>query len=322
MVEVRLHGALARDYGRIWNLDIATPREAVAAINCGRPGFAQRILELGDDGAVFRVRTKAHDYGNDDLDTTLGSQARMDIIPIICGSSAGARFAVGAALVASVFFTGGTSMALIGSSMLKTVAFQSGVGLMMGSVAEWLSPVKRKDNSSTRSQSWDISGPTNTVDQGSPVPVIYGEVLTGAYPISGGVVASTVTPGGTLSPSLSIGGQNSIAFSSGGSTGIRTVVVRLTVGSINLAEPWTWAWSRSGFAAAAAVRLVTTNTATLQMELDYLLSSVGQIRSDTGTVSVTMTGKSTVDGVAVTGLSASTTVNVTVDSLQPHQDNQ
>jgi predicted phage tail protein len=319
MVEVRLHGALARDYGRVWNLDIRTPKEAIAAIECGRPGFAKRVLELADSGMVFRVRTKTHDYADHDVEATLGGSKRVDIIPLVLGASAGVRFVAGAILVAAA----ATSFVVTGglSAPVNQMMASAGVSLMLGAVVEWLTPIRRKEDYNGRAQSWTIGGPSNTADQGTPISVIYGEVLVGSYPISAGIVATQVNPGGTQAPSVALGGQNAINFSTGGAIGTKTVVVRLSAASLNLAEPYTWVWSRTGFAAAAAVRLVVANTASLHLELDYAITATGQVKADSGTVSVAMTGKSTTDGSAVGGVVASTTVYATVDSIPPHVDN-
>lgn len=319
MVEVRLHGALARDFGKVWLLDVRTPKEAVAAIECGRPGFAQRILSLDKAGVVFRVRTKTHDFDNDDVDTTLGSAKRMDIVPLILGASAGVRFVVGAVLVATAV----TSFVVSGglTAPANMMMFSAGMSLMLGAITEWLTPVKKREDYKGRAESWTISGPSNTAEQGSPIPVIYGEVLVGSYPISAGIVATQVTPGSTQVPTVSIGGQSAINFSTGGSTGTKTVIVRLNAASLNLAEPYTWTWSRSGFAAASATRLVASSTAGLHLELDYAMTAAGQVKADSGTVTVVMTGKSTTDGSAVTGITSTSTVYVTVDSILPSVDN-
>ena len=319
MVEVRLHGALARDFGKVWRLDIRTPKEAVAAIDSGRPGFAQRILSMGEAGMVFRVRTKAHDYDNDDIGTALGKSGRLDIIPIVIGASAGVRFVVGAILVAAAV----TSFVVSGgmTAPANMMMFSAGMSLMLGAITEWLTPVKKKEDYNGRADSWTIGGPSNTAEQGSPIPIIYGEVLTGSYPISAGIVATQVTPGATQAPTASIGGQSAISFSTAGAIGTKTVVVRLNAASLNLAEPYTYTWSRSGFTAAAATRLVVSSTASLQLELDYTLTATGQVKADTGTVTVVMTGKSTADGTAVTGVTTSSTVYVTVDSILPSVDN-
>lgn len=279
MVEIRLHGALAREFGRVWILDIATVQEAVQAIDANIKGFRRRIIDLADKGMVFRVRSKHHDYDNDDVHTQLGSIERVDIIPVIVGANANVRFVVGAVL------------AVVGYAYAQPYLISAGVGLMLGSVVEWLTPsIKREDNSNKALQSWSVSGPTNTVDQGLPVPVIYGEVLTGAYAISGGISASQLVNGAVTAQCL-IGGTSEFADMTGGG-GSFTSSVKLSVGVFNLSEPFTYSWSYTGFIGASAVRLTGAATPVIELQVDFSGLAGNTVTTYTGTVSVTVTGKS------------------------------
>lgn len=299
MVEVRLHGALARDFGRVWNLDIRTPGELVHAIECGRPGFRKAFLKLADLGMVFRVRSKTHDYDADDLHMTLGSTSRIDVIPVMRGAGAGFRFILGAVLFAVGAFTtifGGAGAPIAGL----------GLSLMAGSVVEWLTPkIQRQDPTNNQLQSWGFSGPTNMAEQGYPVPVIYGEVLTGSMPISAGIIAAQVTPGGTVAAAVEIGGNTDLSAYTGGA-GTQTMVVILSASPFNLDEPFAFTWSYTGFTGAVARRLTNVNKSTMRLELDYT-GSINVDQKDTGTVSVSLTGKDS------SGTSSSSPVDVTVN---------
>ena len=207
MLEIRLHGALARQFGQRWDLNVRSPREAVAAIEANAPGFRRAVMALDGQGYSFRVRTLTHDYGNEDFDLRTGSAKRLDIIPVVTGSSAGARFVAGAIMLGIVAFavvsTGGTALTLFGQAL-----FSTGLGLVAGSVIEMLTPTAKRDsNSGARLNSWTFSGPGNDLGQGQPVPVIYGEVLTGGYAISGGLASSDLSVSGSIDPAVTIGGQ-------------------------------------------------------------------------------------------------------------------
>ena len=315
MVEVRLHGALAQSFGRVWDLDIATPVEAVRAIDAARRGFRQAIMRLANAGMVFRVRTKTHDYDSEDVGATLGHATRLDIIPIVAGASAGVRFVMGAVLVAvgvlASGLTAGTSTTLV----------TMGASLMLGSVVEWLTPMPKRDDSQKSLQSWTISGPVNTADQGLPVPIIYGEVLTGGYTISAGIVAAPVSPGGSIDPSAYIGGEiNPNAVASGGSI---TVVVKLSCGAYNLDDPLSYAWSFTGFAGATARRLTLADKSTMRLELDYTMTPnptpwLPLITTDTGTVAVTVSGYAPASSPpTTTSVATSTPVTVTMNTFIP-----
>lgn len=73
-------------------------------------------------------------------------------------------------------------------------------------------PIQKKEEN-VRSGSWTISGADAPIEQGNPIPVIYGEVMTSGFPISGGSVAAQVAVTGSIDPSVSIGGESSIKVS-------------------------------------------------------------------------------------------------------------
>lgn len=281
MIEVRLHGSLAQEFGRIWHLDIKTPAEAVRAIECARHGFKAAILKLGELGFVFRVRSKTHDYDNDDVGTTLGSTDRIDIIPIVRGASAGIRFVVGAVMVvASGVLTAASFGALSGPAALMASA---GIGLMIGSVIEWLTPKpKRPDNTTDGMQSWTFNGPTNTTEEGVPVPVIYGEVLTGAVPVSAGITVSE-SSNGYSADGVTIGGNLDLNASYE-SAGMHTQTFVLSASVTGGRYPTSYSWSHSGFPLAVAARWVQQG-AVAKLELDYDVPP-GPGRIDTGTIGV------------------------------------
>jgi len=270
MVEVRLHGPLATQFGAHWDLDISTPLEAVSAIECARPGFRQAIADLAEKGMVFRVRTKNHDYGEEDIAMRLGSQRRVDIVPLVLGASAGVRFVIGAVLIAtSVMFLGGPT------NPLGAAVFATGTSLVLGAVTEWLTPNIKRDDTPSGLQSWGISGPTNTADQGSPVPVIYGEVLTGGYPISAGLTSSAYGSDAAATSTATIGGESDFSVSLATSdSGVVTASISLSVSTAYIDEDVTYSWSYSGFPGSQAVRLVRGNTDSVILEVDYVIGTV------------------------------------------------
>ena len=299
MLEIRLHGALAKQFGQRWDLNVSSPREAVSAIEANSPGFRRAIMGLQGLGYSFRVRTLTHDYGDDDIDLRVGAARRLDIIPVVTGSSAGARLVAGAIMVGIVAFavaaSGGAALTLFGQAL-----FSTGLGLVLGSVAEMLTPVNRQDNNSgNRLNSWTFNGPSNDLGQGQPVPVIYGEVLTGGYAISGGLSSSDLSVSGSIGAMVSIGGQfdvlNETIY-----TGFSTTVLRYYAGPFNLTEPYTYAWTVAAFAGSSAVRVTGDGTAALSIEVDAPGGITSGVALDTtSSVTLSMTGKNSA-GATVT----------------------
>jgi len=300
MVEVRLHGALAAEFGMRWDLDIQTPREAVAAIEAGRPGFRAAIRKLDRNGMVFRVRTKAHDYSDDDVGATLGSTTRLDIIPIVRGSSAGIRFVVGAALL------------VYGGVTQNPYAISIGASLVFGAVTEWLTDIPKREEYSNV-ESWIFSGPANTVQQGATVPVIYGEVLTGSQVISAGISAADLSPEGSTGPFVSIGGRTDYDFVSD-RTGWHTIVASLTMAPSNMQEPYEILWAYTGFP-GLTVSMSGQTTSNLKLSVSFELTNSEVPQTTAGSATVTVTGTNISDKTSATvSTSVALAMSMTYDS--------
>lgn len=278
MVEVRLHGELAREFGKVWHLAVETPREACQAIEANTLRFFKKIRELDRRGMVFRVRTKDHDYDSDDVGTFRGKLERIDLIPIVGGSSAGLRFVIGAALVVVGLMNPG----IPGANFMV----QAGTTLMIGSVVEWLTPVPKKEDVTKNAKSWTLSGPVETLEQGYPVPIIFGEVLTDGYPISAGMSASQLNTSGSLDPMVTIGGELEVYLPVVLSTG--TALFRLHAGPFNIDEPYTYAWSVASFVNSTGVVVKNANKATVDIEVSFSTSNIITI---TGNVTLLVSGR-------------------------------
>lgn len=315
MIEVRLHGALGRDFGRVWNLEAQTTGEVIRAIEVAKRGFMAAIQRLSASGIVFRVTSGNHDYTEGDLATTFGRRKRLDIIPIVRGASAVARFVVGVALIAAALYTMQPGVAISG---WQAIGLSVGTSLALGAVTQWLTPKVSYEENKKR-QSWTFDGPTNTADQGTPVPIIYGEVLTGSVTVSAGITVDEIAPNGSTNPYVQIGGNlNPVTYSP--DTAKDTVSTKLSVGIYNLAEPLFYTWSYSGFTGAVAVRLKTDGpSATLEVDINPV---AGQDVSLTGTVSVQVNGKwadgggGEMQSKTVTGTA---TIKATVSYYEPTQ---
>ncbi|EGY29464.1 Phage-related protein, tail component [Candidatus Regiella insecticola 5.15] len=126
---VRLYGKLGHLFGRVHQLAVETPKEAIKALSVILPGFEQFMLQSQSKGLTFAVFNGANNIGKDELASAYGSQD-IRIAPVIIGSKRGGLFQtiIGAVLVAASFIPGAQFLAPIGISM------------MVGGVVQMLSP--------------------------------------------------------------------------------------------------------------------------------------------------------------------------------------
>lgn len=115
------------------------------------------------------------------------------IIPIPTGSKSGGLFQVvlGAVIMATAFFTGGGSLALMGA--FASSAFMMGGAMVLGGVMQMISPQQGGSRLSSQSAenkpSYAFGGAVNTTAAGYPIPLPYGQRTVGGAIWSAGSYA-------------------------------------------------------------------------------------------------------------------------------------
>ena len=151
----------------------------------------------------YQVKVGNYVLDDKELQNPIG-QEDIHFVPVITGAGRGfGKILLGAALIAGAFFMPvaagnvGLSQGLFGAagSFAKVGFFtkaMAGVGLMLtiSGVSEMLFPLpkmKEFDNETDPRLSYKFSGTQNTSRAGTPVPIVYGEIITGSVVISGAV---------------------------------------------------------------------------------------------------------------------------------------
>ncbi|EAO5284925.1 tail assembly protein [Salmonella enterica] len=185
MARVCLYGDLQR-FGKRFSLSIKTAAEGVYALAMQIPGFREKMTE-----GWYQVRIAGEDVSEDTLSTRLHEPlppgAVIHIVPRMEGAKSGGIFQVvlGAVAIAAAFWTGGASMAAWGA--LSTGLFTAGASMILGGVAQMLTPQPKAPSmhsADNGKQNTYFSSLDNMVAQGNPLPVAYGEVMTGSRRIS------------------------------------------------------------------------------------------------------------------------------------------
>lgn len=177
MMTVRLYGHLGRDFGREFKLNVKTAQQALRALITQVKGLRERLGAASEPG--YHLRMGPEFLGEEDLGRQVGQGKVLRIVPATVGSSATARVVVGAVLVVA------------GAYFAQPWMVTMGLSLVVGGVAELLAPqpkMQDADSSEAAAKSYAFAGPQNTVGQGPPVPVGYGELLCGGHVISAQVM--------------------------------------------------------------------------------------------------------------------------------------
>lgn len=176
---VRLYGKLGSLFGRVHEFVVDSPAQAIGALCAMVPGFEKYLMESQDNGIGYAVFIGKKNIDEKMLSAPTGNDD-IRIAPIIMGSKQGGLFQiiVGVILVVVGAFTGGSTLVLLGGA------------LALGGAMSLLSPQPKIQSSEDRDgskASYVFNGPINTKAQGNPVPLMYGEGLTGSAVISAAI---------------------------------------------------------------------------------------------------------------------------------------
>ena len=205
MKTVYLYGALRARFGGPFRLQVSDGAEAIRALSCQLPGFRQ-VLESGH-WRVARGRGKQRTYLSEQgLQLALGQASSLHILPPGRGRKNGGagKVIAGVAMVALAFYTGGASLSgnaftvgSFGVSASSLAVF--GAAMAVSGVSQMLTqaPTASYDagDSTDQRASFLFNGPVNVASQGVPVPIVYGEVITGSVVVSSGISSERVADG-------------------------------------------------------------------------------------------------------------------------------
>ena len=211
--KIKLYGQLAKFIGsRVLEAAVATAAEAVRMLAANFPGLEKHMADQH-----YRVTVGSYDLTLDEIHDPAGQQDIM-IVPVIAGAGTAGRIIIGVLLIAAAFIPGfgfaaataataTTAATAAGFTAIGAIFAQIGAVLVLGGVAQLLSPVPTipqgagSDNDPRKT--FNFSGIQQTSRQGVPVPCVYGLTLVGSVVISAGVDTVQVQAlSGTGSPIL------------------------------------------------------------------------------------------------------------------------
>lgn len=203
--KIILHGALREQFGEVFEFEVETAGEAVRALNAA---FPDHFIGAIKDGSYYLIRGDEKTgmaVGEEHLNSFRLGTADLHIIPAVTGSARSGKqggvvkAVLGVALIGvAIFMSGGlaggglaalsgTAIPLGGMSITYGHIALFGLALAVSGASSMLSQKEKPKAETKREDSFSFSGPSNVYEQGNPVPLIYGRVMTGGAPISSGV---------------------------------------------------------------------------------------------------------------------------------------
>lgn len=212
LVKVKLFGEIAKTAGRdVFELAVTSVREAISAIDHLTKHRTTKLFVKLHDKVRWKVivngvsmrGTDPHVCDELTLERDLET---IEIYPVAQGAGFNFIEAILGALLVIVgivlAFVPGLNILGISGAIIGIDLALGGVALLLGGLAQlFISPNQsQKQKSANNQPSYLFSGTVNTVDQGGPVPVAYGQLICGSQLIAATVTSSAVTYIGAAVP--------------------------------------------------------------------------------------------------------------------------
>ena len=194
--KIKLYGQLAEFVGhKEFEVKVDTLSKAVSFLIHNFPE-----VEAYMSPRYYQVKVGNYDIDKDEMDYPIGQQD-IHFIPVISGSGKGiGKVLLGAALIGVAIALPGAQFgagmgglgfgAASGGFSLAAVGGNIGIALVLSGVSDMLFPLPKLPEFSSEQDpriSFAFSGTQNTSRAGTPVPICYGEIITGSVVISGAV---------------------------------------------------------------------------------------------------------------------------------------
>ena len=195
--KLKLYGELAKFVGhKEFEIQVDSLAKAVSFLVNNFPQVEKYM-----NPQYYQVKVGNYAISEDEIYHPIGEQD-IHFVPVISGAGRGlGKVLLGAALIGLAIAAPGAGFAFGkgGIGFIATgaapSAFMAGVGnlgiaLLLTGVSEMLTPLPKKrdfNNEEDPRLSYNFSGTQNTSRAGTPVPICYGEIITGSVVISGAV---------------------------------------------------------------------------------------------------------------------------------------
>ena len=194
--KLKLYGELAKFVGhKEFEIKVDSLAKAVSFLVNNFPQVEKYM-----NPKYYQVKVGNYAVNEEEIHHPIG-QEDIHIVPVISGAGRGAgKVLVGAALIAGAFMLGPTGFmtassasstaAVTTGTVLAKSAVYLGASLALSGVTDMLFPLPKPPEFSSEQDpriSFGFSGTQNTSRAGTPVPIVYGEIVTGSVVISGAI---------------------------------------------------------------------------------------------------------------------------------------
>jgi len=202
-----LEGDMGEKYGRIAEVKATTVREVIQYLDANHSGIKEYLLDKQDKNIGFTIKI-ADEYVEDDRELLLPlDKGDIVITPVPVGSKGIFKVILGIALIIFAFVSQQPWVGEYGKYLIA-----AGLGLAASGIAELMAPDPATDNTEENKEGYLFQGAEQSIPEGRPVPVLYGELRVPGQPVTFNLRNSSE---GFLSGASNAGTMTTIADSEG-----------------------------------------------------------------------------------------------------------
>ena len=191
--KLKVYGLLRKFCGQSYfDVVVKNPQQAINFLKANFPELEKHMANQ-----VYKVKIN----GKDIDDMSLNVAGDIQVIPVVIGAGRTVRNIAKFVIGAVVYYYAGSIIGALGvatplkkfglfANTLKTVGglvALSGVSGLLGNGEDYGGPTNFSDTDPNLRASYSFSGINNVATSGTPIPICYGEILTGSIIISSGV---------------------------------------------------------------------------------------------------------------------------------------
>jgi predicted phage tail protein len=194
-VKVKLLGELGRKFGRSYEFMALSPKEVLSALSNQLDGFRDYLRGAHENGVFFKLVTA--DPEGIDYNECMMPCDTLVIAPVITGAGGSGmsigKILLGAVLIGLAFVPGIGTVAATGAfSSIGTALFGIGGSLLIGGIAELLTPTPKQPKETEQSFLFDRAA--DLTSQGLPIPLLYGRFLAASPLVISSAISTEAVP--------------------------------------------------------------------------------------------------------------------------------
>lgn len=196
---VYLQGELAEKFGHKFTVCADSCAEILKCINANRPSFLHFLRECERKDVALGIKWQEEEISEDTLVRPL-EKGDVSIALIPAGSGDGAKKILAAIAIITIglpllapaapYATYGAAIKAGAATLTGKIAVGLATNLAITGIAEIMAPDPQDD---INSQNYLFDGDTQLIEEGDPIPVLYGELRIPGRPISINVINGSYT---------------------------------------------------------------------------------------------------------------------------------